>query len=171
MIVVLDTNVLVSALLSPFQAPARVLDLVLSGEIDAVVDDRILAEYRAVLARPKFGFDVRAVHDLLDYFEHAGVVAPAMPLTIDPPHPDDCTFVEAAARATTRLVRASGRPTPLHALAAPGGCRERGSRGGGWGGPAAREKNQGPKWAISSARIDSTLGTSSRRRSTFSRTI
>ena len=112
MIVVLDTNVLVSALLSPFQAPARVLDLVLSGEIDAVVDDRILAEYREVLARPKFGFDVRAVHDLLDYFEHAGVVAQAMPLTIDLPDPDDCIFVEAAASANAILVSGNLRHYP-----------------------------------------------------------
>ena len=112
MIVVLDTNVLVSALLSPFQAPARVLDLVLSGKIDAVVDDRILAEYREVLARPKFGFDVRAVHDLLDYFEHAGVVVQAMPLTIDLPDPDDCIFVEAAASANAILVSGNLRHYP-----------------------------------------------------------
>jgi hypothetical protein len=31
--VVLDTNILVSALLSPFGPPARVLDLVLNGDI------------------------------------------------------------------------------------------------------------------------------------------
>jgi hypothetical protein len=30
----------------------RVLDLVLTGEIDVATDDRILAEYREVLARP-----------------------------------------------------------------------------------------------------------------------
>lgn len=121
MIVVLDTNVLVSALLSPFQAPARVLDLVLSGEIDAVIDDRIMAEYREVLARPKFGFDARAVHDLLDYFEHAGVAVQAMPLTIDLPDPDDCIFVEAAASAKAILVSGNLRhfsPENCHGIIA-----------------------------------------------------
>ncbi len=112
MIVVLDTNVLVSALLSPFQAPARVLDLVLSGEIDVVVDDRIMAEYREVLARSKFGFDARSVHDLLDYFEHAGVAVQAMPLTIDLPDPDDSIFVEAAASAKAILVSGNLRHYP-----------------------------------------------------------
>ncbi|MCB0051887.1 MAG: putative toxin-antitoxin system toxin component, PIN family [Caldilinea sp.] len=112
MIVVLDTNVLVSALLSPFQAPARVLDLVLSGEIDAVIDDRIMAEYREVLARPKFDFDMRAVQDLLDYFEHAGVAVQATPLTIDLPDPDDCLFVEAAASAEAILVSGNLRHFP-----------------------------------------------------------
>lgn len=112
MIVVLDTNVLVSALLSPFQAPARVLDMVLSGEIDAVVDDRILAEYREVLTRPKFGFDERAVHELLDYFEHAAVAVQATPLAIDLPDPDDCMFVEAAASTAAMLVSGNLRHYP-----------------------------------------------------------
>jgi predicted nucleic acid-binding protein len=54
--IVLDTNILVSALLSPFRPPARALDLVLSDEIRLACDDRLMAEYRQVLARPRFGF-------------------------------------------------------------------------------------------------------------------
>ena len=64
MLVVLDTNILVSALISPFGPPARVLDMVLGGDIQVAYDDRLLAEYREVLARPKFSFapeDVAAV--------------------------------------------------------------------------------------------------------------
>jgi len=63
--IVLDTNVLVSALLSPFGPPARVLDLILVGDLIPVFDDRILAEYRQVLARERFGFDPGDVADLL----------------------------------------------------------------------------------------------------------
>ncbi|MBI4484227.1 MAG: PIN domain-containing protein [Acidobacteria bacterium] len=40
--IVLDTNVLVSALLSPFGAPARVLDLVLLERATLLFDERIL---------------------------------------------------------------------------------------------------------------------------------
>lgn len=115
MIVVLDTNVLVSALLSPFQAPARVVDLVLSGEVDVVVDDRILAEYREVLARPKFGFEERAVSDLLDYFEQAGIAVQAMPLAVSLPDPDDRMFVEVAASAVATLVTGNLRHYPSDA--------------------------------------------------------
>jgi putative PIN family toxin of toxin-antitoxin system len=119
MIVVLDTNVLVSALLSPFQAPARVLDLVLSGEVDVVVDDRIMAEYREVLARPKFSFEERAVSDLLEYFERAGVAVQTTPLNIDLPDPDDRMFVEVAVSATATLVSGNLRhypPEVCHAI-------------------------------------------------------
>jgi hypothetical protein len=66
-IVVLDTNVLVSALLSPFGPPGQILDLILAGDIRPAYDDRILAEYRQVLARLRFGFDQQAIADLFDY--------------------------------------------------------------------------------------------------------
>ena len=67
--VVLDTNVLVSGLLNPDGNPGRVLDLLLAGEITLLVDDRILAEYRAVLARPRFGFDVGDIVDVISQIE------------------------------------------------------------------------------------------------------
>lgn len=53
---VLDTNVLIAALLSPFGAPAQILDLAIAGEVALLLDDRILAEYHEVARRPKFGF-------------------------------------------------------------------------------------------------------------------
>ncbi|HQY92895.1 PIN domain-containing protein [Caldilinea sp.] len=100
------------ALLSPFQAPARVLDLVLTGEIDVATDDRILAEYREVLARPKFTFHVGAVQDLLDYFEHTGVVTTAPPLTVMLPDPDDSIFIEVAAATHAALITGNLRHYP-----------------------------------------------------------
>ena len=57
--VVLDTNVLVSALLNSFGAPGRVLDLVLAGELTVAHDDRVLAEWRQVLNGGMFGFPGR----------------------------------------------------------------------------------------------------------------
>jgi len=60
-IIVLDTNILVSALITPFGKAARVLDLVIRGDIRILYDDRILSEYREVLLRPKFGFEAKDV--------------------------------------------------------------------------------------------------------------
>ena len=51
---VLDTNVLVSALLNPARAPDRALAAVCARKDVVLFDPRIVAEYRAVLARPKF---------------------------------------------------------------------------------------------------------------------
>jgi putative PIN family toxin of toxin-antitoxin system len=54
--IVLDTNVIVSALLAKESNPSAILQLVLEGVITLCIDDRILAEYGRVLRRPKFPF-------------------------------------------------------------------------------------------------------------------
>jgi uncharacterized protein len=104
MLVVLDTNVLVAALLSPFGPPARVLDLVLSGEIRLAYDDRVMAEYRQVLARPKFGLAPGDVADLLAFLEADGEPVTARPLPCELPDLDDLPFHEVTAHAEAILV-------------------------------------------------------------------
>lgn len=52
--VVIDTNVLVSALLTPGRTPERALMALAAAGAVTLVDARIEDEYRAVLARPKF---------------------------------------------------------------------------------------------------------------------
>ena len=52
--VVLDTNVLVSALLKPESVPATVLMLALSGGFQLCVSEAIFAEYEEVIRRPRF---------------------------------------------------------------------------------------------------------------------
>ena len=49
--IVLDTNVVVSGLLSDTSVPAQVLDLCISGDVLLVVDGRIMREYEDVLTR------------------------------------------------------------------------------------------------------------------------
>ena len=51
---VLDTNVLVSALLAPHGAPAGLLRAWQSGGFELVTSERLLAELEEVLERPKF---------------------------------------------------------------------------------------------------------------------
>ena len=51
---VIDTNVLVSALLNPGRTPDRALCAVRERRDLVLSDQRIAAEYRTVLARPKF---------------------------------------------------------------------------------------------------------------------
>jgi len=94
--IVLDTNVLVSGLLSPFGPSAQIVRLVAVGEIVLCVDPRILAEYRAVLARPGFGFPPEAAGALIDEIEAAGELVVGRPLAQRPPDPDDEPFLEVA---------------------------------------------------------------------------
>ena len=97
--IVLDTNVLVSGLLSPLGPPATILRLVAVGELRLCFDGRILAEYRKVLSRARFGFDPRDVDDLLDQVEGGGELVAAGPLAARLPHPADEPFLEVAAAA------------------------------------------------------------------------
>lgn len=96
--VVLDTNVLVSALLKPMGRPADVVMAAVQGRLIPLFDGRILDEYREVLLRPKFGFDVGAVAsfvaDLEAVGEHVDVGDP--PPTAPTPDPDDRPFLEVA---------------------------------------------------------------------------
>ncbi|MDR1579719.1 MAG: putative toxin-antitoxin system toxin component, PIN family [Synergistaceae bacterium] len=64
--VVLDTNILVSALLTPDGNSAQILGMVLKGRLQIGYDSRIMAEYHNVLARPKFHFDLQKTDRLLD---------------------------------------------------------------------------------------------------------
>ncbi len=94
--VVLDTNVLVAGLLTPFGIPAQILLLVLSDKVSMCVDSRILCEYREVLARPKFGFDPDAVADLLEFIENSAVLIAPTPWGLELPDPADAMFLEVA---------------------------------------------------------------------------
>ena len=62
---VIDTNVLVSGLLCADSPPGEIVDLVFANSITPVFDDRILYEYRHVLARPKFAFPKTVVEELM----------------------------------------------------------------------------------------------------------
>ena len=54
-LIVLDTNAIVSAGISPAGPPAKIVaDLVLSGMIHIVTSPRVAAEYREVVRRAKF---------------------------------------------------------------------------------------------------------------------
>ena len=90
MLVVIDTNILVSALWSKNGAPARAVGLVLSGQITPCYDHRIMLEYRQVLQRPKFRFRPAEINALLDWFKQSGrsVVRASL----------DVTFVDEADR-------------------------------------------------------------------------
>ena len=53
---VIDTNVIVSAMLKKDSMPAQVLKEVLVGNINMLVNEEILDEYLEVLSRKKFVF-------------------------------------------------------------------------------------------------------------------
>jgi len=94
--IVLDTNVLVSGLLSPFGPPAEIVRMVSSGELTLCLDARLLSEYADVLRRPKFQFAEDHVAALLEQVEHDGLLVAPGPLPHPLPDPDDEPFLAVA---------------------------------------------------------------------------
>ncbi len=94
--IVLDTNVLVAGLLSPFGPCGQIVRMVSSGELTLSFDARILAEYEEVLARPKFKFQKEKVAAFLDHIQHQGYMAASSPLSRSLPDADDDPFLEVA---------------------------------------------------------------------------
>ncbi|CAN5653460.1 putative toxin-antitoxin system toxin component, PIN family [soil metagenome] len=116
--IVLDTNVLVSGLLSPFGPPGEIVRLISSGSLTLCLDARILSEYGEVLARPRFGFDQDAVAALLDYLSVASDTMAAEPLPVRLPDRDDEPFLEVAiACGVDRLVTGNVAHFPVAARA------------------------------------------------------
>ena len=70
--VVLDTNVVLSAMLSNFGPAAVVLGLVLSRRLELVIDEQILDEYDEVLSRSRFGIDPRDRAILMERVRRVG---------------------------------------------------------------------------------------------------
>ena len=96
MIVVLDTNVLVSGLLSPFGPCADIVRMLTAEDLQLCVDARILDEYDEVLHRPRFGFELEKIQVLLDSIRYTGIVVPSRPLPSSLPDPDDEAFLQVA---------------------------------------------------------------------------
>jgi putative PIN family toxin of toxin-antitoxin system len=94
--IVLDTNVLVAGLLSPFGSCGEIVRMVSSGEVTLCFDALILGEYSEVLHRSKFGFDKERVAALLDHMEHRGHTVASSPLRHSLPDPDDEPFLKVA---------------------------------------------------------------------------
>ena len=107
--IVLDTNVLISAILFGGK-PRRVLDLVISGSVDCTLSIAIFDELRDVLQRPKFGFpaDVclhitEALHGVCD------IISPSLRVDTIHSDPDDNRILECAVEAHVHYI-VSGDP-------------------------------------------------------------
>lgn len=112
--VVLDTNVLVSGILSAQSHPGRIVDWVRTATLTPVVDDRILAEYADVLRRPYFRryFSLHEAETMLDFLHRGSdyVVCSGSALCL--PDPDDASFLETALTLSIPLITGNLRHFP-----------------------------------------------------------
>ena len=93
---VVDTNVLVSALLSKKDdaATVQVFQRILGGDVIPLYSNETMAEYREVLARRKFKFDNEVVNYVLSAIEKFGMLVTPSPTGAVLPDLDDLPFYE-----------------------------------------------------------------------------
>ena len=91
---VIDTNVIVSALLTPSGPSARILALVLSGTITIVYDNKILPEYIDVLNREKLKINKEWINLVIDFISKEGEFIMASPQAAKFDDEDDRVFYE-----------------------------------------------------------------------------
>ena len=91
---VIDTNVLVSAMLKWQSVPGKILELTFSVLIIPVINDQIINEYRTVLSRPKFKLSEKIVNDIVNEIKEKGIFVNEKTLEEYLPDPKDRVFYE-----------------------------------------------------------------------------
>lgn len=94
--VVIDTNVIVSALITknPNTATTRVLELALMGEIVPLYDQNVLDEYLEVLTRKKFKLKEDSIQYIIKTITINGIDTLRTSFLEDMPDEDDRVFYE-----------------------------------------------------------------------------
>lgn len=91
---VIDTNVLVSAMLKWNSVPGNVMELAFNGTIIPIFNDDIIKEYVNVLSRPKFHLTQDIIDDVIGTIRDKGVYINEETIDIDLPDPKDRVFYE-----------------------------------------------------------------------------
>ena len=97
MIVVLDTNIIVSAILQTDSSCGRILQLALDGALSAACNSGMYAEYEEVLLRRKFWPVHEQARIILERISKDWIHVSTEPLLIALPDPKDLPFLETAA--------------------------------------------------------------------------
>jgi putative PIN family toxin of toxin-antitoxin system len=95
---VVDTNVLVSALLTSKSdtATVQVLEAIMNGQIIPLYNEEIISEYELVLNRPAFRFSEEKVNLYLNAIIQKGLLTSRIPSDLEFPDADDAVFYEVA---------------------------------------------------------------------------
>ena len=94
--VVIDTNIVVSALLQPEGLPAAVLLMALSGQLQLYFSDAIFEEYAEVIRRPRLKLPLDVIQDALRSIRKLGHWVKPDARVEECIDPDDNVFLECA---------------------------------------------------------------------------
>ena len=113
--VVLDTNVVISGLITVAGVCAQIIDRMLAEDFQLCVDGRILAEYAKILDRPKFAIPFGVQHDVLEFVRYRSLHVNPAPVAAALPDATDLPFLEVALEAEALLITGNVRHFPKKA--------------------------------------------------------
>ena len=91
---VIDTNVVVSAMLRWDSVPGRVLEHAFVGDIIPLLNGQVIKEYIEVLRHPKFHFDEGNINIIIDEMLKRGIFVDAKVTDVVLPDQKDAIFYE-----------------------------------------------------------------------------
>ena len=111
--VVLDTNILVSALISKFGNPSKIYKMFLSGEITLVISDDIIIEYTDVLYRSHLKIFADDANIVLDAIKNNGMRVELVSSTFVMTDESDRIFYDTAKNTGAYLITGNTRHYPI----------------------------------------------------------
>ena len=109
---VIDTNVVISWMLTPHGIPGQIMETMNRGAYDAALSNPTWAEYRDVLRRPKFHLDPWLVEKALVFIRQHGRFHIPIPQPERCGDPKDQPFWDLAVTADAALVTGNVRDFP-----------------------------------------------------------
>ncbi|MBI4605991.1 MAG: putative toxin-antitoxin system toxin component, PIN family [Planctomycetes bacterium] len=107
-VVLVDTNVWVSAFLNPRGSPARIRKAWYAGRFDAVMSAPLLEELADVLARPrivrKYGLSTKEIEQFIRLLGQGGIPVPVTGSLRECRDPDDDVVLETAVAGKAKYV-------------------------------------------------------------------
>ena len=110
--VVLDTNVLVSALWSKQGNPSRIVEMIFTKEIELYYSPEIMEEYSDVLSREKLSFPEEKVKHLLQEIAKNAILSNPTVSTVGFTDESDRKFYDTAKENDATLITGNGKHYP-----------------------------------------------------------
>ena len=114
--VTVDTNIIVSAGLSPFGKSAQIVNMIFDRRLQTYYSTKILTEYKEVLSRPRFNFSAEKQSAFIEGIKRAGVLIEPSVSVIPIQDESDRVFFDAAKESGAILITGNKKHYPNEAF-------------------------------------------------------
>ena len=114
--VVVDTNVLVSALWTRQGNASRIVDMIVTRALQPCYNSEIMSEYKNVLSRPNFKFSGTDISNLLEIIKSEGISILTVPSRIHFIDESDRVFYDVAKACNAYLITGNKKHFPPEAF-------------------------------------------------------